>query len=537
MQLRPYQKQIVTEVRAAYVQGHRAPLVVLPTGGGKTTIFSHIATATAARGKTVWVVAHRAELVKQIAMTLARFGTEHRIIAQPRIIRQCQIAQFHAFGRSLANGSSNVVVASVQTLVKRMDSTPPPDLIVVDEGHHLTVDSTWGRVVTAYPKARLLIVTATPCRLDGKGLGAGHGGYADIMIQGPPPAELIEWGNLSRFRWLGTPHQIDLSGVKRRAGDYAPEALAEAIDKPAITGSAVEHYLQIVPGKRAVAFCVSVEHAEHVAAQFRQSGIPAESLDGTLDPGERDQRIDRFVKGQTLILTSADIISEGFDVPAIEAAILLRPTESLSLFLQQVGRALRPFEGKAEAVILDHVGAWKRHGFPDDAREWTLEGVKKASRAKPEAPEDEDAHATQCQKCFTVHRTAPECPSCGHVYPPKVRKVDEVEGHLQEITRAQAELLARQKRAMQGKAQTIEELIAQGISRPRAAIIVKAREEKAALIDSLLDRLQHHRESSGLSIYQAWGVTVSDVRRMKPKALRDMMEIVSADIAARSRRS
>jgi superfamily II DNA or RNA helicase len=525
--LRPYQINAVNGVREAYASGKRAPLLVLPTGGGKTTIFSYVTSSASTKGRCIYLLAHRAELVKQIAMTLAKFGVSHRIVAPGPIVRQCKVEQFKAFGKTFVQADAHVFVASVQTLVKRLDDYPRPDLIVIDEAHHLTMDSTWGRIVGAYPEAKLLPVTATPCRMDGKGLGIGDGGFADELVMGPTMRELIEAGFLSPYRIFAPPNALDLTGVRTRAGDYAKEQLAEAVDKPTITGDAVEHYRRLATGKRAVAFCVSVAHAQHVANEFRAAGVASEFLDGTLDALERDRIIKRFEAGTTLVLTSCDIISEGFDLPAIEVAILLRPTQSLSLYIQQVGRALRTFPGKKEAIILDHVGAVITHGLPDEEREWSLEGVKKGKRGPREKPEGSDVKITTCPKCFTIHEPAPHCPTCGHIYPPRERKIEQDDGQLQELTADAIDVLRRQKRAMQGQAQSVEALVAQGISRFRAMKIIKAREAKAKIVGEILDALDAHRQATGHGPYQALGVTLVEIKRMKPKELKDLLERIS----------
>lgn len=521
--LRDYQLAAVQDVRQAFVAGKRAPLLVLPTGGGKTTIFSHITVSAIAKARTVYLLCHRAELVKQIAGTLARFGCHHQVIAPGPIVRQCQVEQFKAHGRTFVKPGATALVASVQTLVKRLDAgLPEPDIIVVDEAHHLTTESTWGKIVSRFPRARLLPVTATPCRLDGKGLGIGAGGFADDLVMGPTMRELIERGYLSPYRIFAPPNALDLTGVRTRAGDYAKDQLATALDKPSITGDAVQHYQRLAAGKRAVAFCVSVAHAQHVAGEFAAAGIAAEFLDGTLDALERDRIIKRFEAGQTLVLSSCDIVSEGFDLPAIEVAILLRPTQSLSLYIQQVGRALRTFPGKREAIILDHVGAVVTHGLPDEEREWSLDGVKRNKRAAND--NEPDVKIQTCTKCYTVHLPAPACPTCGHVYPVVARKVEQTEGTLQEITQDQMDAMRRQQRMMQGKAQTVEQLVAQGIGRFRAMKIVEARQVKQALIDRAMLLLDNIRASTGQGPYQACGHTLMDVRRMKPKELRALNE-------------
>lgn len=441
----------------------------------KTTIFAYVTTGAANKGKCVYLLAHRAELVKQISMTLASFGTTHNIIAPPAIVRQAKVEQFRKTGRSFV-GKSRVYVCSAQTLVKRLgDIADKPDIIVVDESHHLTDGSTWGKICAAYPDAKLLPVTATPCRLDGKGLGRDAGGFADTLIMGPTMRWLIDNGYLSEYRAFAPPLKLDLKGVKTRMGDYAKDQVAEAMDKPTITGDAVEHYLRLARGKRAVAFCASVAHAEHVADAFSAVGVPASFLDGSLDPAERDKRIKDFESGKTLVLTSCDVVSEGFDLPAIEVAILLRPTKSLSLYLQQVGRALRVFEGKEYAIILDHVGAIATHGLPDEDREWSLDGVTKKKRAAND--NQPDVNIQTCPMCFTIHMPQPQCPTCGHIYTAAQRReMKQVDGELVEITAAAKEQMRRQAEIEKQKArkqrisqehqcQSLEDLIELGKSR------------------------------------------------------------------------
>jgi len=465
IQLRDYQSELVDAVRASYRSGKKAPLVVLPTGGGKTTIFSYVANSAAQKEKTVWIIAHRQELVKQISMTLARFNCMHGIIAPEKIIRSIKILQFKANHLVHVHPAAPVQVCSVQTLVKRMDKMPSkPDIIICDEAHHLTVGNTWGKVSEANPQALLLPVTATPIRSDAKGLGVGSGGFADDIIIGATMRELIDAGYLCDYRVFSPPMQIDLSDVKKRAGDYAKDEISERMDKPKITGDAVDHYLKLSAGKRAIVFCCTVAHAQHVCEEFKSAGVTSESLDGETE--DRDAVLSRFERGETLVLTSCEIVSEGFDLPAIETAILLRPTASTGLYLQQVGRALRPFEGKDYATILDHVGNCARHGFPDDDRDWSLEGMKK----RPRNTDGNAAGIRSCPMCFAIHRPAPICPQCGHEYTAKERAEMEIqEGELVEVTREQRELMKRRAHVTRKKEEwdchTVEELAELGRSR------------------------------------------------------------------------
>lgn len=465
IQLRDYQQDLVDRLRKSYASGKKSPLVVLPTGGGKTTVFSYVSNSASKNGKVVWLIAHRQELVRQISMTLARFDCMHNIVAPEPIVRSIKCAQFKARNMVHVHAMATVHVCSAQTLVKRMDKMRDnPDIIIVDESHHLTVGSTWGKIVASYPDAKLLPVTATPCRLDGKGLGKHAGGFADDIIIGATMTELINAGYLCDYRVYAPPNQIDLSSVKKRAGDYAKDQIAEKLDRPTITGDAVDHYRKLSNGKRAIVFCCTVAHAQHVAEEFNANGIPAESLDGMTE--DREKMIARFESGETIVMTSCEIVSEGFDLPAIETAILLRPTASTSLYLQQVGRALRPFEGKDHAIILDHVGNVSRHGLPCEDREWSLDGAKK----RPRNSDGNAAGIRTCPMCFAVHKPMPICPQCRHQYTAKERaEMEQIEGELVEITKEQRELMKRvaykQRKKEEWECTTIEELAELGRQR------------------------------------------------------------------------
>lgn len=432
MKLRQYQQQAIDDLRQAYGSGRRAPLFVLPTGGGKTFVFTHLTQLAVFRGNRVLILVHRAELLDQASRSLSSLSVDHGLVS-PRHIRQYD---------------KPVQVASVQTLVRRLNSFPEPDLIIIDEAHH-AVAGTWDKICKKYANSKLLGVTATPCRSDGAGL---HHAFDDLVM-GPSIQELIDDDYLVKPR-VFAPTTISTQGMRKRGGDFATSDVVEAMDKPTITGDAIKHYRNFAMGRPAIAFCASVSHAEHVAAQFNQTGINAKSISGLTPDDERRDAIQGLRDGALSVLTSCDIISEGTDIPRVECAILLRPTQSLSLYLQQVGRVLRPFDGKQDAIILDHVGNVMRHGLPNEDRDWTLDGGA-VQDAKPE-----DETVKQCEKCFATYRPQPVCPECGHQNTPKVREIQEQDGELQEIT----EIKRQQKREV-GKARTLEEL--QRIERER----------------------------------------------------------------------
>lgn len=357
-------------IRAGFAQ-HRRVLAVAPTGAGKTVVFSYITNGAAAKGNRVFIVAHRAEIIAQISGALDGMGVRHGRI-QPGHTMTDDIVQ----------------VAMVQTLARRLDRVQPPALLVIDEAHH-AVAGTWQRVIDAWPTTKILGVTATPIRLDGRGLGNAF----DTMVLGPLVRDLIDGGYLAKFTYLAPPQQVDLSNIKTEMGDFAIHDLADAMDKSTITGDAVQHYTDHLAGRPAIAFCVTVAHAEHVAAQFRAAGYRATSVDGAMTREERLDRIDGIGNERYQVLTSCELISEGVDVPVVSGAILLRPTKSLGMFRQQVGRVLRPKPDGSGAVILDHVGNVHRHGLPDMDIEWTLDTKKRKGEKHP---------VSQCDVCFHV---------------------------------------------------------------------------------------------------------------------------------------
>jgi superfamily II DNA or RNA helicase len=427
VQLRDYQDAAVQAVRDSFRAGHKKTLLVSPTGSGKTVIFSYIAAGMAKNNKRILIVAHRRELLKQISAALKKVGVSHAVLA----------------GGTPGVPVANVVVASVFTLVRRMKSMKPFDLIIGDEAHHFTPDSSWGKVVTGFPTARVLGVTATPERLDGKGMGL----MFDDMVMGPTVAELTAQGFLSDAV-VYAPSAPDLGSVGTRMGDYVSKQLEDAMDKPVITGSAVKHYCKYADGKKAIAFCVSVKHAKDVAEDFRSAGYAASHIDGGMDDTERDGVLKAFEEGRVQILTSCDLVSEGFDLPSVEVAILLRPTKSLGLYLQQCGRAIRPHPDKEKTIILDHAGNTARHGFIDDERDWSLADGFIANRGKND---EKVASVRTCTACFAVHKPTPTCPMCGHVYPITARAVKHVDGDLVEARRDGDAEIETAEEAMQKK--------------------------------------------------------------------------------------
>lgn len=435
--LRDYQATLKADALAALdtlpVGG--AVCVVLPTGGGKTVTFADM---TDTHDGAVALMVHRTELVCQISTTLARFGVVHRIIAPQSTITAALHEHRRETGKTFYNPHSPHAVCAVDTLIARYDLyrqwAAQVRLWIIDEAAHVLRDNKWGQCAALFTNAKGLGFTATPKRADGKGLGRHAHGVFDLMVQGPTTAKLIALGHLSNYRILSTPSDMNIEDLKATAGgDFNQKQLATRAHQSHIVGDVVSTYLKHAAGKQGITFATDVETAMELAAQFNAAGVPAEAVSAKTPDAERARAIRRFRAGELKQLTNCDLFGEGFDVPGVEAVSLARPTCSLALYLQQVGRALRPAEGKECALILDHVGNWSRHGLPDTPRRWTLDARERSnSRGK-----DPDVIAvTSCLSCFLVFPRAklPVCPHCGHDHPPtERRKPEQVDGDLTEL--------------------------------------------------------------------------------------------------------
>lgn len=424
--LRDYQVTAVAALRDSLRAGHQ-PLYVLPTGGGKTVIFSHIATQAAARGTRVGILMHRQELIAQTSRALG--------CVPHGIIRAGVTPTYNA----------GIQIASIQTLVRRTDRYKF-DLLIFDEAHHCTA-SMYQSILSAYPLARVIGVTATPCRTDGTGLR--DAGFDDLIL-GPTTSELTARGYLTPAE-VFAPGGIDVHGVGTARGDYNRGALAAAADKPVITGCAVSEYRRHAAGLPAIAFCVSVAHAEHVAEMFQQAGYTAASIDGKMATQQRAGLITALGNGSLNVLCSCDLISEGVDVPVVVAGIMLRPTQSRGLWIQQMGRVLRPAPGKARAIILDHAGNTARHGLPTTTQDWSLDGLK----ASTDTDTERAPSFRICPSCMRPHESAPVCPYCSFIYPIQARELTIIEGELQRIEQEAERVEARRE---VGRAETLEQL-------------------------------------------------------------------------------
>ena len=428
MRLRDYQEDAIDALQRSYSKRKKAPLFVCATGSGKTVILAEIAKRLEARGTRSCIIVHRQELVEQTFRALSKAGIGYGIISP----------------HYAPNDSASVQVASIQTLTRRFGKVAPFNFLLLDEAHHAAA-SNWKSVIAEYPNAKLLGVTATPCRLDGAPLE----NIFDDLIEGPPISELVERGFLTTAKVYAPPSDVDYKKLHLDKGDFNAAEVETLVNSTALIGGAVSHYRKLCHGQPAIAFCVSVDHARNVAESFCKEGYKAVAVSGSDTQQHRKAAIKGLATGSVEVLTSCSIISEGTDIPRATAAILLRPTMSLSLYLQMVGRVLRPVYApgmpieteedriaaiaaseKPHAFILDHCGNVARHGIHMDEREWSLTHRQKRTRK-----EGAMADGTRvCPECSAVSASKPNCTECGHAFAVSAkRSFIEVDGELVEF--------------------------------------------------------------------------------------------------------
>lgn len=441
------QEEFVEKIRRELRAGSQSVLGVASTGFGKTIVSAFIAREAARNGKRVWFLCHLKNLLTQTSQAFWKLHIEHGLIAAGR-----------------RNSRLPVQVATVGTLARRLDKLAPPDLLIVDEAH-LAMAKTWVEVIDWAKAGGTIVIgnSATPERLDGKGLGY----LFDSMVEARPMQWLIENNRLSDYVVYSTKNGPDLSGVKTRAGDWAANEVEAAVDKPRLIGDAAAHWKKHAQGLRTIAYCATIKHSKHTAEHFNRHGIPAVHVDGETPQEELKAAIKGFADGKYMVLCNVQLMTTGFDLSAqvnrdvpIEAAILLRPTQSVSLYMQMVGRSLRMKSNPA--VILDHAGMVMKHGLPDDVRDWTLDGRKKGRKRKED--EEADVNVQQCQSCFHIFRPGPStCPGCGVEIEKKVmRELEQVDGELEKID---VQALRRNRAKEQGQSKGLRDLVQLGLRR------------------------------------------------------------------------
>jgi len=388
IKLREYQAKAKAEIFNAWSSDYKNVLLVIPTGGGKTKLFCSLVIDTLRDQGTRFptaIMVHRKELVQQICLTLAEEEIPHNIIASRPTIKGIIAAERRMFGRQFYNANSAVSVISVDTLNARTDIYKTWALNVkqwiTDEAAHVLKENKWGKAVIHFPNARGLGVTATPQRLDRKGLGSHVDGVFDVMVEGPPTRWLIDNKFLSKYK-IAIPDSDYQNYLKSAStnSDYGKKAMIEASNKSQIVGDVVDNYLKFAKGKQCIVFASDVGTANKMETQFKDKGVSAKSLDGTTPDAQRLESLIKYREKEINVLINVDLFDEGLDVPGIECVSMARPTKSLSKFLQMVGRGLRVADSKDFLILIDHVGNVMEHGLPCKIRQWTLDRIKKSSK-------------------------------------------------------------------------------------------------------------------------------------------------------------
>lgn len=529
MKLRPYQIDLNHELDEAYDRGARIVMAVLGCGGGKTAIFSY---RLQKHDGYCLAVAHRQELVRQISMTLAKYGVTHRIVAPTNVVKRIIQLQIKVYGRDFYDPSSRCAVAGVDTLISRKDDLKPwlnkITLWVLDEGHHasgvkgvdFSTGNKWCRAAALMPNAKGLLVTATPRRADGLGLGVGEGGIADIMVEGPGERELINSGYLTEYRVICPPSNLDTRDITiGKDGDVNRKQLALRTRNSTVMGDVVTHYLRHCPGKLAGLFAPDIETSTQMAANFNAAGVPAEIVTANTPDDVRFEILQRFERRQILVLINIDILGEGFDCPGMEVVIMARYTESYPLYHQQFLRPCRlnPNDPAKVALIIDHVGNFHRHGPPDRKHNWSLARQDSKSRGKSEdvipfrtcLNPNVDGQGTPC---FTPYeRFYKCCPVCGYPIPEPTSRasVEFVDGDLNEIDPSTLAAMRGEVAAVDRPASEVLHMMQRaGHSYPIAKGAANRHAEKQAAQTAL-------REAAALwmGYQQAFGRSASEAQR------------------------
>ena len=393
MELREYQKDLINNIRAEIMAHKKRICAVLGCGGGKSVIQGNIAAAAAKKKYRVLFVVHRKELCQQIENTFRKCGVDFKYCT----------------------------VGMVQSLCRRVPKLKEPNLILVDECHHILSNS-YRKIIDSFPNAIVIGFTATPVRMNEGGLGD----VFESLIESVSTSWLIENNYLAPYKYYSV-DLADTKNLKTKRGDFDPDEVEKLMARTVIYGDTVENWKKFAAGKQTIVYCSSINTSKATAEAFQDAGIAAAHLDGAASRAGREEIVTDFRRGKIKVLCNVDLFGEGFDVPDCEAVVLLRPTRSLALHIQQSMRSMRYKEGKT-AVIIDHVGNYLRHGLPDDEREWSLQPKKQKTECK--------VKVKTCPNCFAVVSSGkPVCPDCGYRFRAERKTPEVINGViLQEIS-------------------------------------------------------------------------------------------------------
>lgn len=502
-------------------QGNKNVLCVLPTGVGKTILQAEYARRAHVEGKIMLLFAHRDVLLGQLSDACCMMGISHSFICSQKTVGLVTNNNREKFGDSFHNEHSNIIIVSVDTFLARIKSDKIPlqflksvSTCAIDEAHHLTLNSKWGRCVDVLPNARVIGFTATPIRGDKKGLGSHADGYFHAMSVTSSMLDSIKSGRLTPYKILA-PDVIDVTGVKKdKDGDFNKKALLFKTKEQGITGSAVEHYKKHLSGQPVITFGINIEHCIEIAKEFNDAGVPSLAVSSKSLDSVRQKAVADLRAGVLLNLVNCDLFGEGFDAPAVMGVIQLRRTESYSLYKQQFGRMLRNADGKVFGILLDHVGNTKyfmqKYGLsaPHDDPEWTLDRVDDRKKPKTDDDDEDDrAEIITCGECqaFGIIKSDKcvitendiglifvngVCPECGH-YETEEEKQD----RKREIKTQQGDLVEL-------SFDVVESLIAQRNHAMKSITAVSHSLGNAPFKAAALDK--HARRQHALSILRHW---------------------------------
>lgn len=530
--LRDYQQQLLNDIHTAYDHGARAVCAQMPTGSGKSVVLRQAVKEHQGYSCTI---AHRQELVSQLSMHLATVGVVHRIVAPVNVIRTIAKEHQEEFGRSYLSDGSITFVASSQTLASRAKAGKIEPwwhqitFTAHDEFHHVLRNNQFGRAVDLFPNARMLGVTATPYRTDKQGLGSHADGYADALVTGPTMRELIDHGHLSDYEIMLPTGDFDRSRlVIGSTGDFTQASLRKEAERSHIVGDVVQTWLCAASDKQTIVFATDIDTAQEIAKGFKQWNIAAECVSSRTGEYERFSAIRRFRDRHLQVLVNVALFDEGFDVPGVDCVVMARPTQSLGMYLQSCGRALRPSPGKTHALIIDHVSNVKEHGLPDAPRAWSLASERKKRNGDTGIP------ISTCENCFRDYeRSHRACPYCGHEKLPMQRNGPEaVDGDLELLDR---DTLAALRASIQLEAPAS---VAQRVERVAGTLAARGALNRQVERIGTQEQLAHaiavwagHGRAAGASdsdlyrrFYHSYGADVVSALGMKTAQMKELME-------------